>query len=422
MFSLPPTAIRILTAIGVFLFLLGVGLIYAFSNPHPQGHFDYQFRIATALLHGKLGLDEFVSWLTELVPFEGRYYSVFPLGSVLCQIPTALIQQWRGTDENPIRHILAIIVAQIALFALALSARYKDSKLRRGMLITWLLFGTWIWCNFAMGNAWQLALALAFLGQFGALYFTLGNRVPLLAGFYFAIAYGNRTEIVLTAPLFLYLFLRKDPYLGLEGTDLKENLLFRLRREWKSLVLFCVFPFLLGVSTLWYNYARFHSPMDFGYARIPGVLNEYWYRHGIFSLQAIPMNIHEMLWHSSWEPLNGWPFIKPNSLGGSIISSTPFLIFLVAQGGRDRALNRVCWIAICLLTLLLWLHGNSGGRQFSYRYATVLLPWIWVLFLDRRGGKVSWREWLLLGLSVFLNGWATYTYYWTRLLGEQGSW
>src|ERR671919_711315 len=47
--------------------VLGSSIVYFFSNPNPQSHFDYTFRIAGALLHGNLGLKEQPpSWLNEM--------------------------------------------------------------------------------------------------------------------------------------------------------------------------------------------------------------------------------------------------------------------------------------------------------------------------------------------------------------------
>ncbi|MCV4933129.1 hypothetical protein OFC23_32155, partial [Escherichia coli] len=68
----------------------------------------------------------------------------------------------------------------------------------------------------------------------------------------------------------------------------------------KRIAAFCVIPFILGVATLSYNYARFGSFLDFGYSRIPGVLAEPWYNHGIFSIYYIPRQIWEMLF-KPWE-------------------------------------------------------------------------------------------------------------------------
>src|SRR5207253_2160551 len=108
----------------------------------------------------------------------------------------------------------------------------------------------WTWCNLAFGSAWQLALAGAMLGQFGALAFTLINRQPLLAGLCFALAFGNRTEILLTAPLFLYLLVRGDPYRRPVPDAPPTSLFERARSEGRAVLGFIAFPLLLGLATL----------------------------------------------------------------------------------------------------------------------------------------------------------------------------
>ena len=60
-----------------------------------------------------------------------------------------------------------------------------------------------------MGGAWQIALGLALLGETAALYFTLVRPSPFIAGAFFALAVGNRTELLITAPFYLYLFWRR---------------------------------------------------------------------------------------------------------------------------------------------------------------------------------------------------------------------
>ncbi|HEX8734710.1 MAG TPA: hypothetical protein VF721_05255, partial [Pyrinomonadaceae bacterium] len=61
--------------------LLAVGFVYYFSNPKPQNYYDYTFRVAHNILRGQIAFAEKQpSWLNEFVPFEGFYYSVFPLG------------------------------------------------------------------------------------------------------------------------------------------------------------------------------------------------------------------------------------------------------------------------------------------------------------------------------------------------------
>ena len=73
----------------------------------------------------------------------------------------------------------------------------------------------------------------------------------------------------------------------------------------------------------------------------------------------------------------------------------------------------VCWIAIALLTFVLWCHGNPGGWQFSYRYAMILLPWMFLLLTGNGRSKVSVIEILLFGVSLTINATATWLFLWT---------
>jgi hypothetical protein len=314
-------------------------------------------------------------------------------------------------EDFPAREVVAWCAGMTAFVLLLLSERYKDSWPRRFLLVSWAIFGSWYWANLAYAGAWHLALGFAFLGLSGALAFTLVRPRPLLAGLCFAIAFGNRTEILLTAPLLLYLLLRHDPWRdGGEPVPLPE----RLRTRWRDALAFCAFPFLLGVATLWYNYARFHSPFQFGYDLIPGMLkNEYWYKYGFTSLRCVHYNLQAVLFAPSWTVLIDPPFFRPEPFGGSLISASPFLFLVLRDRHRDRPLKVVAWLAIAVTFFAIALHGNSGGIQFSYRYALTLLPWFFVLFLDQPAERVSPLEIALFALSLTSNAWAVYMFYWS---------
>ncbi len=404
-------------------------VLFYFSNPQPPSYFDYTYRIAGELLHGRLGMVELPpSWLNEMVPLGDRYYSVFPLGSVITMLPLAVLGRL-GWIENFPGGITASAIAALSTFIFfCLSARFSDSLPRRFLLSLWPVFGTWTWCNLSFNGAWQVALGFAMLGEAAALYFTLISRRPFLAGCFFALAFGNRTEILLTAPLFFYLLLRTEP--GTvenlpklrawpaqkpEASALKEPWAESLRQQWKNLAWFVAVPFVLGVLTLAYNYARFSSIMDFGYARIPGVLQEPWYAHGIFSFYAIPNNAEKMLWET-WRRIDKFPYLLPSTWGGSIFLSSPLLFLLFRWRARDRTLLATSWIAILILVLLLWCHGNPGGWQYSYRYAMVLIPWMFVLLQGNGPAKMSKVELVLLVFSFAINGYATFLFHRTSYL------
>jgi hypothetical protein len=395
--------------VGVFTALSTAIIFAVLLRRHYYQDLNYTFVIATAILHGQLGVATAPSWLNELVPVGPVYYSVFPLGAVLSVMPFSFMTDigWFGT--YPVNLVVALIAAGCAGLSYAVTGiRPALPVSRRLMLAVWLVFGTWFLTNLLFAGAWQIALGFAVLGQLGALYFSLIKPRPLLAGILFAVAFGNRTETVLTAPVILLFLLR--PYWN-KSTGWQKV----VRRRWFEILTFCAVPALLAVWTLAYNHARFGSVFDFGYAHIPGVLKEPWYAHGIFSVYAIPGNIYAMLLQS-WRVIGHWPYLLPDGFGGSILLASPFLLLLLRRPQGDRLRYWSAVYAVVALTLALWLHGNAGGWQFSYRYAMVLLPWFLMLFIECLPESVSVWQWLIWGLSLAINAFATYMFMWTSLV------
>jgi hypothetical protein len=398
---------------------VAVGFAYYFSNPKPNSYYDYTFRVAENILRGSIGFPEKQpSWLNEFVPFDGFWYSVFPLGSVVSMVPSALLKVAGVIQDMPSALIYALLAGVSCLFLLKIGARHELPLSRILLLACGILFGTFMWTNLTMGGAWQLALGFAVVGELGAIYFTVYDRRPLLAGAFFALAFGNRTEILLTAPIFLYLLLRKaEPPVSAGGELAAEKLppAHAGGSALRSAVAFCIVPFILGVSTLVYNYVRFHSFADFGHARIPGVLDEPWYNHGIFSVWYIPRQAWEMLL-KLWEVRDAFPYLVPNGFSSSVLLSSPFILFALRTGSRGKSLKYCAWLAIAIMTVLLWMHGNSGGWQFGYRYWMVCLPWLFVILLETSPKKISPLEWVAYVFSFLANLYATWLFHWTSYL------
>lgn len=384
------------------------GVAFYFSTKPTLEHFDYTARIASALLDGQLGIQSRPpSWLNEMVPFNGRYYSVFPLGAVLTMVPVALLQKAGWTHQFPGHLVSALVAGFCIFFFFRLSSLEGRSIARRILLALFPIFGTWTWCNLGFGGAWQIALGVAVLGEAGALYFTLFQRCPLLAGAFFAMAYGNRTELILTLPIFLYLL--SGP-LASDQMPLTAKAKQWFWENWRPLTDFLVLPLTLGVLTAAYNFVRFDSFFDFGYARIPGVMQEPWYQRGLFSLHAIPWNVHKMLFEGFGDRAT-FPYVRLFPFGCSIFITSPFLVLIFREGGNYK---RICWIAIAILTFVLWCHGNPGGWQFSYRYAMILLPWMFLLLAGNGPAKLSVIEFSLFIVSVAINAIATWQFLWTN--------
>ena len=393
---------------------LSAALAFFFSTKATLHDLDYTSQIASALLRGELGLREKPpDWLNEMIPQGERYYSAFPLGAVLSMVPIALLQK-AGLIDNFPGHVLAALIAGLCVYfffqlATAFGADHSSHKsaslVRRILLALFPIFGTWTWCNLGFGGAWQIALGLALMGQTAALYFSLVRPSPFVAGAFFALAFGNRTELLITLPLYLY-FLWRQP----NGTTVNwKNFKRGFRENMPMLARFLCVPIILALLTAAYNFARFHSIFDFGYIHIPEVRDEPWYEHGLFSIDAIPWNMYTMLFQG-FESISYFPYIQPNGFGCSIFLASPFLCLLFRQGGRYKV---VAWVAIALLTLVLWCHGNPGSWQFSYRYAMVLLPWMFLLLTGNGPAKITVSETFLFAVSVAINAMATWQFLWT---------
>ncbi|MEP6947506.1 MAG: hypothetical protein ABJA02_16425 [Acidobacteriota bacterium] len=416
---------RYLTEHLALLFSFVTAIVYYVSNPKPQNYYDYTFRVAGSLLSGRLGLiEQPPSWLNEFVPLGGTFYSVFPLGAVLTMIPAAMLKTVGLIADMPGTLLAAISAGIICWLLIKISAKYDTSLTRSSVMTAGIVFGSFMWTNLTFAGAWQLALGFSMIGELGAIYFTIYDRRPLIAGAFFALAFGNRTENLLTAPILMYL-------LSLDGNDEmyveagspvekpKKAKSLKFKFDLKAILRFSAVPLAMGVATLAYNYARFGDLTDFGYARIPGVLVEQWYNHGIFSTQYIPRQAWEML-GKNWEVGPTFPYLLPNGFSSSILISSPFLLLALKPGYRSGAVKLVSWTAVVILTFLLWIHGNSGGWQFGYRYAMVLLPWLFVILLESAPRRLTRLEWVLYALSIGANLYATWLFHWTGYMKVGG--
>ncbi len=376
--------------------------IYLVSNLNPASPYDQTFLVARAFLDGQLGVNEPRYWL-ELVPGELLHYSVFPLGAVLTMLPAAVVAQFSALSTVPTAACSAVIGGGLGFFSYRFSAGRGIAKAQRVLLAFFLVFGTWTWANVVNGGAWQLALGFAVLGIMGAFHFILIQPRPFLAGLFFALAFGNRTELILAAPLFLFLIL---------GETVSRSALRRTRGDLSA---FVSAPILLGFATLAYNMVRFHSPADFGYEQIPYLFDDPLFADGFFSWRGIEPNFRTMLLEP-WASQSTFPWFRPTSRGESILLVSPFLLLCFRFSTHARLRRGLAWFTILVLTAVLWLHGNVGGYQFSYRYGMVLLPFFFWILVESSPSRPRVFDTCLLGLSVFLNAYAVYAFYWAKIV------
>jgi hypothetical protein len=406
MTAVPAIRTRLSSKIIGWSLALGAGLVFLVVAGRPYGQANYTFLIATAILDGHLGLDTGPAWLNELVPMGGHFYSVFPLGAVLSVLPFSLLVWLRLLGSYPVDWVVALLAAGCTGLAYWYTYARRDlTQPNRALLGLWLVGGTWFMTNLLFSGAWQIALGFAVLGELVALVFTVVRPRPVLAGLGFAIAFGNRTELLFLAPMLAWLLIRSD-VAQWRRTDHWQPIA-------RKLAGFCAVPLLLGLATLWYNHARFGSWADFGYTRIPDVMDLPLLHDGLFSFTPVAKNAQAMLFQG-WKSLSAWPYWVPDGFGGSIVLASPFLL-LVAQPWRgDRVKCGLAVIAIIVTTAALWAHGDPGGWQYSYRYALELLPWFLVIFVELLPTRVRPLELGFWLVSVGVSGYATYLFLWTN--------
>jgi hypothetical protein len=178
---------------------VGVGLAFLVLAIRPYyQQFNYTFLIATAILDGHLGLATGPSWLNELVPMRGQFYSVFPLGAVLSVLPFSLLVRLRLLGQYPTAWVVALLAGGCTGAAYWYTYARRDlTQPKRVLLALWLVGGTWFMTNLLFSGAWQIALGFAVVGELAALVFTVVRPQPVLAGLGFP-------SLLVTAPNYYF--------------------------------------------------------------------------------------------------------------------------------------------------------------------------------------------------------------------------
>ena len=154
----------------------------------------------------------------------------------------------------------------------------------------------------------------------------------------------------------------------------------------------------------YYNFLRFGSIFDKGYYLIPGVLEESWFKKGLFNLSYIPNNL-KVIFASFPRFSENSPYITPSWAGLSIWITTPAFIYAFAANMKERMV-RFSWVSILLISLIILSHGTTGFAQFGYRFAVDFYPiLIFLTIKGVSGGKLKWHHWLLLVVGIVVNLW-----------------
>lgn len=371
----------------------------------------YFVPLAQALLLGKIDVGTQPGFLNELVPVGTAHYVVYPPLPALFVLPWVVVQ---GGSTNQLWACLMLGALNVSL-VYVLARRVGEVASRAVLWAIVFGFGTVTWFAAQNGNSWLIAQVGALTFLLAALCEVFGRGRAWLMGVFLGLSMLCRLDELFAFPFFVAAILHASRR-GSEGEDRwaigtpwpTSLPAVAASFDWPAVVRRLV-GFGLGLGAfvgvyLAYNYARFGSPLQTGYSLIPGILNEPWYRDGFFNLKAIPRNFYNMILKAP-NFVDEAPFIKPNRIGGfSMLLTTPFFLWAVKSRGWGW-FPLGAWLAIVGVLAPIYLHGDTGGAEFGYRYAMDVYPFLLLLAVKGAGPRMSFEQKLALGLGFLVNAW-----------------
>ncbi len=369
------------------LLAASAGLLYWLTDPR-RVVLDAFVPLADAFLHGQLHVSDPMPWIEHVDRAGGGWYVPYPPMPAVTVLPfVALFGP--SFDQG----IASALVGGLNVALLwTLLGKIGVAPQPRGALTVAFAVGSVHWWAAGIGTSWLFAGVNGVFYALLALWLALDRRRPILAGVFLGFAAASRLPVGLTFPLYLALY---------AGIQVRPRLALPGRAGLRAAGLFLLGLAIPAALVALYNVARFGSPLDFGYEKIPGVLDEPWYREGILSLAYIPRHIHTIFFRG-FDFVDGvFPWFRPNWTGLALTFTTPIYFWLI-KARRPETFVVFGWIAVLLALLPIVTHGNVGETQFGYRFSLDVAPILWLMlgYAFRQGISISARAAILIGVLV----------------------
>ena len=144
---------------GIFIYFLifTITFLVYFISSSKNTPYNYFVRLADAFLNHRLYLIDNPSWLSELIPIEGKYYVVYPPMPAVLLIPFVAIFG-AGLSQT----IFSIFLGSFnPIILYSIFKKLKIPSKTAFLTIIFFVFGTDYWFLSSVGSSWYLAHVVA---------------------------------------------------------------------------------------------------------------------------------------------------------------------------------------------------------------------------------------------------------------------
>jgi len=332
------------------------------------------------------------------------YVSFPPLPSLI-MVPSVLVGGRAANDVLP----TVVIAALILPLTLLLLRRLAEAGLSQRTvhddlwLVATLAFGSVMFFSSVQGKVWYTAHVVGVVLALVYAWASIEARRPLIAGLALGAAALTRTSMAFMVPLFLFELWRVTP------RDTPRALVRPLVRFAAPIAAFAI----LGMI---YNYARFHSPTEFGHTYLalgnhqPVYQQQQIENWGLASYHYLARNL-TVAFTLLPELVPRSPYVQVSGHGLAMWVTTPVLVLLLWPREKN-ALHRTLWITVGCVAIWSLLYMNSGWFQFGYRFSLDYM--VFLIMLLAIGGRPLTRVvkgLIIAGIVINLFGAVTFDRY-----------
>ena len=347
-----PDLIFVLAVAASYTTAMALAMVFDHVSP------DAMMLIAERALGGNLDLPQ-LKGLMDTVDSNGRYYlAVSPL-QLIPYLPFAAVPALQGIGRYLASLVVGVPAACLSLpLARAYGARGADAY----WIAIFTAFGSLLWFVSVTGNAYYLAHAESFLALTVFLLEWAGRRRAIVLGIALAVSFMARPTTVLAAVPF--------------GLALVWQNRTAVVAAVRSAIAFGL-PIAAAIGIYgWFNWVRFGSPLESGYAI--SILSDPTLAArramGVFSVAHIPENLRLALL-APMERIDKFPYIGPSKFGMSMLLVSPALLTSAWAGFRDRT-AQLLWLAAAIVAVPIFLYYGGGYIQYGFRYSLDFTPFL----------------------------------------------